>query len=144
MCLILFSWKQHPKYKLILGANRDEFLARPTQEAHFWENKPSILAGKDLEKGGTWMGVSKSKRFSALTNFREIGKAMSSPNTPSRGFLTTNFLKSEESPKNYLENISTISNQYDGFNLLVGDSNNLFHFSNREGKINHWKVACSD
>jgi uncharacterized protein with NRDE domain len=136
MCLILFSWKQHPKYKLILGANRDEFLARSTQQAHFWENEPTILGGKDLERGGTWMGLNKAKEFSALTNFREITTNMPEPNRPSRGFLTSDFLKSEQTPNAYLEGIHKNSNSYEGFNLLVGDRNKLFHYSNRENKIN--------
>ena len=57
MCLILFAYKTHPKYKLIVAANRDEFYARPTSPAHYWKDHPDILAGRDLEKMGTWMGV---------------------------------------------------------------------------------------
>jgi uncharacterized protein with NRDE domain len=71
MCLILFAYKVHPKYKLMVAANRDEFYQRPTAPAHFWKDAPDILAGRDLEKMGTWMGVTKSGQFAALTNYRD-------------------------------------------------------------------------
>jgi uncharacterized protein with NRDE domain len=70
MCLILFAYKMHPKYELIVAANRDEFYKRPTAPAHFWDDCPELLGGRDLEKMGTWMGVTTSARFSALTNYR--------------------------------------------------------------------------
>ena len=71
MCLIVFANNYHPNYKLILAANRDEFFKRPTEPAKFWNDHPELLAGKDLEAGGTWLGITKNGRFSAITNFRE-------------------------------------------------------------------------
>ena len=70
MCLILFAINPNYEYKLILAANRDEFFERPTERAEFWGEEEKILAGKDLQKEGTWLGVSKRGRFSAITNFR--------------------------------------------------------------------------
>ena len=136
MCLILFAWKSHPTYRLILGANRDEFLARSTQRMHAWGNETGIIAGKDLERGGTWLGVNQHKQFAALTNYREAHKFIM-PNTPSRGDLTLDFLKDPaETPVTYLEKLEPQANAYNGFNLLVGDEDHLCHLSNRENKIN--------
>ena len=71
MCLILLSYKTHPHYPLIIAANRDEFFDRPTAPAAFWEDAPTLLAGKDLRGGGTWLGVTRDGRIAALANFRE-------------------------------------------------------------------------
>lgn len=71
MCLILFAWQVHPRYPLVVAANRDEFHDRPTATAEFWAENPEILAGRDLQAGGTWMGVSKKDRFAAISNYRE-------------------------------------------------------------------------
>src|SRR3954470_1237003 len=70
MCLIVFGWKAHPDYPLIVAANRDEFHGRPAAAAAFWHDKPAILAGRDLEAKGTWMGVARNGRFAAVTNYR--------------------------------------------------------------------------
>lgn len=135
MCLITFAYKAHPTYKLILAANRDEFYARPTRAAQFWENEnlPKILAGKDLEAGGTWMGLSKSATWSALTNFRD--PANIKENAPSRGDLVLNFLKGNDSGNAYLSQVKKKANEYNGFNLLIGDRKNLYHFSNSSNKV---------
>ena len=71
MCLVVFGWQAHPDYRLILAGNRDESHRRPTQDAHWWPDDQSILAGRDLQAGGTWLGVNKSGRFATVTNFRE-------------------------------------------------------------------------
>ncbi|MCO5384741.1 MAG: NRDE family protein [Desulfosporosinus sp.] len=71
MCLIFFAYNCHPNYRLILAANRDEYFQRPTEKAHFWESYPWVLAGRDLEMLGTWMGITHSGRFAALTNYRD-------------------------------------------------------------------------
>jgi len=73
MCLLLFAYQSHPDYRLILAANRDEFYDRPTRPAAFWDDAPDILAGQDLKAGGTWMGITKTGRFAAITNYREAG-----------------------------------------------------------------------
>ena len=90
MCLIAFAWKVHPEYSLLVGANRDEWHDRPTAPAAWWDDYPQILAGRDLRAGGTWLGVSRSGRFAALTNFRDPSNRKS--DAPSRGMLVRDFL----------------------------------------------------
>lgn len=115
-----------------MAANRDEFYARPTKAAHFWEDEPNILAGRDLEAGGTWMGVTKAGRFTAITNYRD--PSIHKDNAPSRGHLTTNFLKSNVAPGEYLEELSKYGTNYYGFNLLVGTPDELWYYSNISGE----------
>lgn len=126
MCLITFSWNQHPKYKLILVANRDEYFKRPSQSLHQWES--GIYAGKDLKAGGTWMGFHPSGRFAALTNFRDMSRE--APRERSRGELVAGFLESKQDPLSYLQGIEPYKNEYNGFNLLVADKNKLYILSN--------------
>ena len=133
MCLILFAHKAHPKYKLIVAANRDEFYARPTQPADYWEENPNILAGKDLEAGGTWLGINRIGKVSLLTNFRDLKNIKSE--APSRGHLVSDFLKSDTQPKQYLDQIETIGDQYNGFNLICGDWNNLYYYGNYQNEV---------
>jgi uncharacterized protein with NRDE domain len=136
MCLIVFAYNSHPEYSFIFAGNRDEFYSRPTKAAEFWEEAPKILAGKDLVHGGTWLGVTRNGRFAAVTNYRQPNQ---DNKKRSRGELVINFLRNEESPKNYLENINCFD--YAGFNLLVGNlsKSELFYLSNREGKIKSLK-----
>lgn len=132
MCLILFSWKTHPKYKLVLAANRDEFYDRPTAVATQWDDHPEVVAGRDLQAGGTWIGANKSgKRIAGITNYRDPQNI--DPNAHSRGELTTNYLLSKETPLAYLLGIKNSIIQYNGFNLLVGDSKHMFYYNN----VNH-------
>ncbi|MFM7522831.1 MAG: NRDE family protein, partial [Betaproteobacteria bacterium] len=70
MCLIVFAWKLIPQCPLVLAANRDEFFSRPAQSADWWSDQPNVFAGRDLEGGGTWLGVNRQGRFAALTNIR--------------------------------------------------------------------------
>jgi uncharacterized protein with NRDE domain len=128
VCLILFAYKVHPKYKLIVAANRDEFLNRPTAPAHFWDDEPHILAGRDLEKMGTWMGVTKSGRFAALTNYRDPGE--NTVGKRSRGELVTDFLKCQDTAEVFLRKAADRQLDYPGYNLLVGDVNEIFYYSN--------------
>lgn len=128
MCLIVFSWKNHPKYDLIVTANRDEFLERPTLPAQWWEENPSVLAGKDLIGKGTWLGITKERKFAALTNYRDIKRLKSE--APTRGLLTADFLNRDISPSDYLDSLTEIADQYNGFNLLVGDQESLWYFNN--------------
>src|SRR3954471_16008645 len=90
MCLILFAYKVVPNCPLIVAANRDEWFTRPATAARFWDDQPAILAGRDLEAGGTWLGVSRRGRFAALTNFRNANDRR--PDAPSRGALVSSFL----------------------------------------------------
>jgi uncharacterized protein with NRDE domain len=128
MCLILFAYKVHPKYKLIVAANRDEFYQRPTAPAYFWEDDPDILAGRDLEKMGTWMGVTKMGRFSALTNYRNPKE--DSNGKRSRGELVLDALQYQGDIKDYMENLVINKDKYPGYNLLAGDGNMLYYYSN--------------
>lgn len=130
MCLINFQYKEHPKYKLIVAANRDEFYGRPTQQAHFWEDEPSILAGRDLQQGGTWLGITKTGRFAALTNFRDPSKPEAGK--ISRGALVRDFLAGTSSPPDFLAELSP--SDYTGFNLLIGDSSGLFYYNNLQSE----------
>jgi uncharacterized protein with NRDE domain len=133
MCLIVFAHQQHPAYRLVLAANRDEFYARPTAPAAFWEGE-GVLAGRDLRGGGTWLGVTTTGRLAAVTNVRDPGRER--PGARSRGELVAGFLRGELPPRAYLEALRPVADQYNGFNLLVGDASSLFHFSNREKVIN--------
>ncbi len=128
MCLIFFSLKQHPRYKLIIAANRDEFYNRKTEAANFWNGHPTILGGRDLEANGTWMGITKSGRISMLTNYRDPKNI--NPNAPSRGHLVSNYLEQDISPENYLKQIEPKAREYNGFNLLVGNPTEFFYLSN--------------
>jgi uncharacterized protein with NRDE domain len=129
MCLILLAYDVHPKYRLILAANRDEFYDRPTLPMDFWQEHPDILGGRDLRAGGTWLGVTRSGRIAAITNYREPGGAR--PEAPSRGGLISSFLSGFSSAGAYLEAVSDMGQAYSGFNLLVGDASGLWYFSNR-------------
>lgn len=133
MCLLLFAYKSHPDYRLILAANRDEFYDRPTRPATFWEDAPGILAGQDLKAGGTWMGITKKGRFAAITNYREAG--LTKENAPSRGDLVKEFLKGDSRPHDYLKTVQEMGQIYNGFNLIIGDTTRLFYYSNRDGNI---------
>ena len=133
MCLIVFAYKFHQKYKLILASNRDESYNRPTQDAHLWNTNPVIVAGKDLDFGGTWLGVNEKGHFSAVTNYRKF--PVSQEKKLSRGFLITDFLLGNNSPESYLKNIDAKSDSYNGFNLLAGDFEKLFYYSSNEKLI---------
>lgn len=131
MCLIVFALDAHPRYKLVLAANRDEFYNRPTAPAAVWFDAPEVLAGKDLAAGGTWLGLTKQGRFAAVTNYRDPRQPVKEK---SRGRLTRNFLVGADSPPDYLQKISAEKENYAGFNLLVGDfggESKLFYYSNR-------------
>jgi uncharacterized protein with NRDE domain len=133
MCLILFAYKVHPKYKLIVAANRDEAYARETAPAHFWEETPELLAGRDLEKMGTWMGVTASGRFAALTNYRDPGEQTAGKKT--RGELVADFLKGTDNPRPYLLELTNRHHEYPGYNLLAGNTEELYYYSNRGGPL---------
>jgi uncharacterized protein with NRDE domain len=133
MCLILLSWQTHPRYPLVVAANRDEFHDRPTTAAEFWEESPGILAGRDIKAGGTWLGVSRSGRFAAISNYREPLLRTSSLEY-SRGHLVRDFLLDDSAPASHAEHLQTRGANYHGFNILVGDSDALFYVSNRKDK----------
>jgi len=134
MCLIVFAVNAHPDYRLILAANRDEFYERPTSVAGYWEDHPTILGGRDLRAKGTWMAVSKSGQFGAITNYRDLQNIRKE--AKSRGDLPVNYLLNSESAQEYLTGLSANAGDYNGFNLLLFDGTSMHHFSNYEGKIN--------
>ncbi|GAB3285118.1 NRDE family protein [Parahaliea aestuarii] len=131
MCLIIFAYRTHPRYPLLMAANRDEFHARPTAAAGFWRERPDLLAGRDLQAGGTWMGITRGGRFAAITNFRD--PARSTPAPRSRGELPLDWLDSAEPAPAWLARQSGQAAQYAGFNLLFGDRTTLWYWSNANG-----------
>ncbi|GGH88225.1 uncharacterized protein with NRDE domain [Pullulanibacillus pueri] len=133
MCLITFAYNMHSSYSLVVASNRDEFYGRPTATAHFWEDHPVVLAGRDLQMMGTWMGVTKTGRFAAITNYRD--PFAENKKVRSRGELVSDFLTSSIQPEDYMKEISARSQEYNGFNLIVADCSSLYYFSNREEKI---------
>ncbi len=135
MCLIAFSYKQHPQYPLIFAANRDEHYERPSRAAQFWNGNANILAGKDLKAGGTWMGINKQGEFSAITNYRD--PYIEKENPPSRGKLVLDFLQTDKSAQGYLPELQSRAEQYMGFNLLAGSLDQLGYYSNQQDNIHY-------
>ncbi len=131
MCLILLAWRAHPNYPLVAAANRDEFFARPTARAAFWPEAPGVLAGRDLQAGGTWLGIGPRGRFAALTNYRD--PAAQRPDAASRGALVAGFLTGDEDAATYTARVAAEAGAYNGFNLLCGDGARLFWYSNVGG-----------
>ncbi len=131
MCLIVFAWKVIPHSPLVLVANRDEFFDRPTQPAGWWDDHPDVYAGRDLQAGGTWLGIDRTGRFAALTNIRD-GQAKPADKR-SRGELVANFLGGQVDPLDYLTRVRDNANDYLGFNLLFGDEHGLHWISNGNG-----------
>ncbi len=129
MCLILIAIKQHPEFPLIIAGNRDEFYRRPTEKLTFWKDYPDILAGRDRQGGGTWLGVTRSGRIAALTNFRD--PARMNDNAPSRGLLVRDYLAGVLSPEAFCRENRDDMNRCNGFNLVFGDLSALYHYSNR-------------
>lgn len=129
MCLIVFAWKVIPGLPLIAAANRDEFHDRPTAPAGWWDDHPEVYAGRDLSAGGTWMGVTRTGRFAAITNIRAPSETRA--DAPSRGSLVADYLTGIDSAPEYIARIAKGAAQFNGFNLLVGDSEQLIWFSNR-------------
>ncbi len=129
MCLIVFAIDSHPLYSLVLAANRDEFYARPTQSLHVWADAPHIVAGRDLEAGGTWLGVTRDGRFAAITNVREGVQRTATQR--SRGALTRDFLLGTQSAADYAAQVFAEGEHYAGFNLLLGDGETIYYCSNR-------------
>jgi uncharacterized protein with NRDE domain len=129
MCLILFAYNMHPSYRLILAANRDEFYERPSKPADFWIKHPQVLAGLDLKEKGTWLGVTKQGKFAAITNYRD--PAAWKTEAPSRGKLVSRFLTGHSGAEKYLKKNAAQAQQYNGFNLLLGDADGIFVHSSR-------------
>ena len=133
MCLILIAYGAHPDFPLVIAANRDEYYERPTARAGYWPDHDHILAGRDLECMGTWLGVTRAGRFAALTNFRDPRERKT--DAPSRGHLVSDFLISELDARSYLDEIKTAAPRYNGFNLLAGNADGIFYMSSREPRV---------
>lgn len=129
MCLILTAHRAVPGHVLVLACNRDEFFARPTEPANYWTDAPHVLAGRDLEKGGTWMGVTRDGRWAAVTNYRDGTRPETG--SRSRGELVARYLLEGSSAANYATAVASAGAEYHGFNLLVGDSEGVHYVSNR-------------
>ena len=127
MCLILIAFEPGSEQPLVVAGNRDEFHSRPAQKADWWSDQPDILGGRDLQAGGTWLAISRSGRFAAVTNYRDA--AASRVGKQSRGHLVTGFLQADSTPADYVDAIT--GDDYAGFNLLVSDGQTLAYLSNR-------------
>jgi uncharacterized protein with NRDE domain len=132
MCLLIIAHQVAVGYPLLVAANRDEFHARPTAVSDFWDTCPTLLAGRDLLQGGTWMGVTRSGRFAAVTNYRDPARTAVAPR--SRGELPLAYLTGALAPETFLADIAAGAHDYAGFNLLVGDRRSLWYFSNSDGR----------
>lgn len=134
MCLVHLNLNNHPEYKLILAANRDEIYNRPTEPLHYWDDAPHILAGRDLKGMGTWLGVRTDGRIALLTNIRNK-KEMRTSYEKSRGGLVSGFLESNQDPEDYLNTLKPNAGEYAGFNLITGYPDELYYMNNYENKI---------
>jgi len=128
MCLIAIGWQAHPTMPLVIVANRDEFYQRESQNMRFWEDKPNVLAGRDLQAGGTWLGVNAQGRFAALTNVRET---LPPATETSRGSLVGLWLCNQSSSMELIGQLADTAATYSGYNLIFGDSSQLLWASNR-------------
>ncbi len=136
MCLIVFAWKLMPCTPLIVASNRDEYYNRPASPAAWWDKSPAVFGGRDLQSGGTWMGITSKEnerrhtvKFAAITNIREPSATRT--DAPSRGALVASYLTNQLSAQDYISAIRDQAGQYNGFNLLIGDDTELIWFSNR-------------
>ena len=131
MCLILIAYRTRADWPLVVAANRDEYYHRPSRSIRFWETAPQVLAGQDLKGGGTWMGVTRTGRFGALTNVRN--PAAHQPAAPSRGGLVRGFLEGPGDARTHAESPWRERNRYNGFNLILGDGSGLYYLTNGGG-----------
>ena len=130
MCLLAIAFNQHPNAPLIVASNRDEFYARPTLPMHWWQDAP-ILAGRDQQANGTWMGLSRNGRFAAVTNYRYVPEGGAIETAPlSRGDLVTEFLSSSQNARQWAQSIAATAENFGGFNLLIYDGTELVYLNN--------------
>jgi uncharacterized protein with NRDE domain len=129
MCLLFLSYRTTPGYRLVVAANRDEFFHRPTLPLAFLDKEKTILAGRDLQAGGTWLGVTAHLKFAAITNYRQ--PAANREDAPSRGNILMDYLTGQQDAEQYVHALAENGADYKGFNLLLGDRKNLYYYSNR-------------
>jgi uncharacterized protein with NRDE domain len=132
LCLVALAWKAREDLPLVVAANRDEWRERPAKPAHWWPDHPDLLAGRDLQAGGTWMGVTRSGRFAAVTNFRDPSDKRT--DVKSRGGLVSEFLLGDGPSDRFLAALASHVRDYNGFNLILGDGDSLWYFGSREGE----------
>jgi uncharacterized protein with NRDE domain len=131
MCLLIAAYEAHPDYRFVLVGHRDEFHVRPSAPLGWWADDARVLAGRDLQAGGTWLGVTREGRLGVVTNVRVPGEAR--PEAPSRGLLVTDFLRDDRPPQAFAARLATRADDYAGFNLLTYDGSSLAYCSNRPG-----------
>jgi uncharacterized protein with NRDE domain len=129
MCLLVLAWRSHPRFPLVVAANRDEFHAREAAPLGDWDDVPGMIGGRDLQAGGAWFAVDARRRCGIVTNFREFGRRRRS--APSRGGLIPAYLAGAQAPGDFLQSIETDAPGYAGFNLLLADRESLWYASNR-------------
>jgi uncharacterized protein with NRDE domain len=129
MCLLVLAWQAHPRYALVVAANRDEYHERPAAALAKWPEPPGILAGRDLRAGGAWLALDRQRRFAVVTNFRELQRAQ--PAAPSRGGLVPSYLSGSDSAAEFFARLEQRADQYAGFNLLATDRDSLWYGCNR-------------
>jgi uncharacterized protein with NRDE domain len=129
MCLLVLAWQAHPRYPLVIAANRDEYHERPAAPLAKWSEPPGILAGRDLRAGGAWLGIDPQRRFGVVTNFRELQRPQ--PAAPSRGGLIPRYLAGGEGLGQFFARLESAAQEYSGFNLLLGERGSLWYGSNR-------------
>ena len=133
MCLLVLAWRTHPRFRLVLAANRDEFHERPAAALAPWTDIPGVVGGRDLQANGAWLAVDARRRFGIVTNFREFGRRRR--NAPSRGGLIPAFLSSDRAPGEHLRTLETDAPGFAGFNLLLGDRDSLWYATNRADRF---------
>jgi uncharacterized protein with NRDE domain len=131
MCLVLVAWRGDSQYPCVIAANRDELHTRRTAAAHWWQMQPPILAGQDLEAGGTWLGITRTGRFAALTNYRD--PELKREGAPSRGTLVTSILKSADRTEQSLDYLREVGAKYSGFSLIFSDGEQLAVYESARG-----------
>ncbi len=133
MCLLFFSYQTTPGYRLVVAANRDEFLPRPTEPLGFLDEDKTILAGRDLQGGGTWLGITAELRFAAITNYRD--PLANRVDAPSRGEILMEYLAGKMDAGRYIQGLAERGEKYNGFNLILGDKQELYYYSNRSAGV---------
>jgi uncharacterized protein with NRDE domain len=132
VCLLVLAWRAHPRYRLIVAANRDEFHDRPAAALGKWSPRAGaadLLGGRDLQAGGTWLALDRSRRFGIVTNYRDLQRP--APDAPSRGELIPQYLSQVESARTFLQSLAPTAERYSGFSLLATDEETLWYASNR-------------
>jgi len=129
VCLLVLAWQAHPRYRLVVAANRDEYHARPAAPLARWGPPQDLLAGRDLSAGGTWLGLDRARRFAVITNFRDL--QATPPGAPSRGGLIPQFLAGAARAADYAQALAPRAAAYAGFNLLLADEAQLWYVGNR-------------